>query len=302
MIAASTSNNHADLPQQPRQSLAKSHDDGDVKYFFQRPEQEINNRQSGNSKWSGDDSALEQQSKKMWDERLINEWSTDLQIDHTNHSVSQPIPMQRRPGSFPGNENACGLLSPKSAENLGLKLVNYILEDSSPSVKELENRLKNVKLNYNNPDDNKNTASLVNYNDLNKDQSHQKELLNNELLHQQQRLLQQQQQQQQQLQQQQQQKTSPIRQNNQSDNQSSNNTFNASSNNGRSLQAFDHSNYENSIDAATIIDSIPFDYSSHLMNQQHQQQLQQQQNNDSSMSNYDVRIRNFFWPTFDYIP
>jgi hypothetical protein len=57
--------------------------------------------------------------------------------------------MQRRPGSFPGNEAASGgLLSPKSAENLGLKLVNYILDDNSPSVKELETRLKNVKLNY----------------------------------------------------------------------------------------------------------------------------------------------------------
>ena len=41
-----------------------------------------------------------------------------------------------------------GLLSPKSAENLGLKLVNYILEDNSPSVKELETRLKSVKLAY----------------------------------------------------------------------------------------------------------------------------------------------------------
>ena len=222
----------------------------------------------------------------MWDERLINEWSTDLNCvaEHSNHSVSQPIPMQRRPGSFPGNENNCGLLSPKSAENLGLKLVNYILEDSSPSVKELENRLKNVKLNYNGQDDNKN-PSLVNYNDLNKDSNHQKELLNNELQLHQQRLLQQQQQQQQQLQQQQN-KTSPSRQNNQSDNQSSNNTFNTSSNNGF------NSNYDNGIDASAIIDSIPFDYSSHLMNQQGQQQhgQQNQQNNiDSSMSNsYDV--------------
>ena len=59
MIAATTSNNHADLPQPSRQSLAKSHDDGDVKYFFQRPEQEINSRQTS-TKWSGDDSALEQ--------------------------------------------------------------------------------------------------------------------------------------------------------------------------------------------------------------------------------------------------
>ena len=56
MIAAS-SNNHADLPQTPR-SLAKSHDDGDVKYFFQRPEQDVNIRQA--PKWSGDDSILDQ--------------------------------------------------------------------------------------------------------------------------------------------------------------------------------------------------------------------------------------------------
>ena len=57
MIAASNSN-HADLPQTPR-SLSKSHDDGDVKYFFQRPEQDLNVR-SSNSKWSGDDTVLEQ--------------------------------------------------------------------------------------------------------------------------------------------------------------------------------------------------------------------------------------------------
>ena len=56
MIAAS-SNNHADLPQTPR-SLAKSHDDGDVKYFFQRPEQDVNIRQA--PKWSGDDSIIDQ--------------------------------------------------------------------------------------------------------------------------------------------------------------------------------------------------------------------------------------------------
>ncbi len=66
--------------------------------------------------------------------------------------MSQPIPMQRRPGSFPsGGANdptSGGLLSPKSAENLGLKLVNLILEDNSPAVKELETRVKTLKLNY----------------------------------------------------------------------------------------------------------------------------------------------------------
>ena len=60
MIAASNSN-HADLPQTPR-SLSKSHDDGDVKYFFQRPEQDLNVR--SNSKWTGDDSVLEQVTNK----------------------------------------------------------------------------------------------------------------------------------------------------------------------------------------------------------------------------------------------
>ncbi len=57
MMIAASNNNHSDLPQTPR-SLSKSHDDGDVKYFFQRPEQDLNLRQ--NSKWTGDDSALEQ--------------------------------------------------------------------------------------------------------------------------------------------------------------------------------------------------------------------------------------------------
>jgi hypothetical protein len=60
--------------------------------------------------------------------------------------------MQRRPGSFPSgganDQTSGGLLSPKSAENLGLKLVNLILEDNSPAVKELETRVKTLKLNY----------------------------------------------------------------------------------------------------------------------------------------------------------
>jgi hypothetical protein len=56
MLAAS---NHADLPQTPR-SLSKSHDDGDVKYFFQRPEQDLANNIRQNNKWSGDDSIIDQ--------------------------------------------------------------------------------------------------------------------------------------------------------------------------------------------------------------------------------------------------
>lgn len=181
MMIAASSSNHSDLPQTPR-SLSKSHDDGDVKYFFQRPEQDTGvnsvsgglsaglnvaggNRAGTMSKWSGDDSLLEIQSgKKMWnDERFLNEWTsntgdrptTNNNTAASNHTVSQPIPMQRRPGGSgtslgPNQEltNASGgLLSPKSVE---LKLqINYILEDDSPSVKELETRLKSVKIGAN---------------------------------------------------------------------------------------------------------------------------------------------------------
>ena len=82
MIAAANSN-HVDLPQTPR-SLSKSHDDGDVKYFFQRPEQDLSQtRQAISSKWSGDDSSIDilqsNNKKAMWDERFCNnEWPTDL--------------------------------------------------------------------------------------------------------------------------------------------------------------------------------------------------------------------------------
>jgi len=160
MLAASNSN-HADLPQTPR-SLSKSHDDGDVKYFFQRPEQDLANNIRQANKWSGDDSLIDQNKNKMWGEdRFSSEWTNDLNCG--DHSVSQPIPMQRRPGSFPsGGANdptSGGLLSPKSAENLGLKLVNLILEDNSPAVKELETRVKTLKLNYNHDDNTKPSTS-----------------------------------------------------------------------------------------------------------------------------------------------
>ena len=77
----------------------------------------------------------------MWEEKLY--WSNDS----SDHSVSQPIPVQRR-SNFPNNNETAGILSPKSTENLDLRIFKYILDDNSPSVKELENRLKNVKISY----------------------------------------------------------------------------------------------------------------------------------------------------------
>jgi hypothetical protein len=50
--------------------------------------------------------------------------------------------MQRK-SAFPGQE-AAGIISPKSSD---LKsLVSYVLDDSSPHVKELEKHMKNMKL------------------------------------------------------------------------------------------------------------------------------------------------------------
>jgi hypothetical protein len=83
MLAASNSN-HADLPQTPR-SLSKSHDDGDVKYFFQRPEQDLANNIRQANKWSGDDSLIDQSKSKMWgDDRFITEWTNDLNCGGNN--------------------------------------------------------------------------------------------------------------------------------------------------------------------------------------------------------------------------
>lgn len=67
--SSSTANSSTDA-QARTTSLAKSHDDVDVKYFFQRPDQMqqdasnvigINNNGRHLSKWSGDDSLLLEQ-------------------------------------------------------------------------------------------------------------------------------------------------------------------------------------------------------------------------------------------------
>lgn len=74
-----------------------------------------------------------------------------------NHTVSQPIPMQRRQtGSNTGTDSSAaanhdpstnaGLLSPRSVEaHLGIKFVNLLLEDNSPSVKDFVTPLKSSK-------------------------------------------------------------------------------------------------------------------------------------------------------------
>lgn len=62
---------------------------------------------------------------------------------HSDHSVSQPIMVQRRPGqSFHGNGDANSVLSPRSeGGGLGVSMVEYVLS-SSPGDK-LDGRYRN---------------------------------------------------------------------------------------------------------------------------------------------------------------
>ncbi|XP_071853801.1 pumilio homolog 1-like isoform X2 [Apostichopus japonicus] len=86
-----------------------------------------------------------------------NEWSQGGQgawgMSGTEHSVSQPIMVQRRqlsPGSYQGHENS--VLSPRSdTSGLGLSMVEYVL-GSSPRVKpisgEIDHKLHQMKNRY----------------------------------------------------------------------------------------------------------------------------------------------------------
>lgn len=76
-------------------------------------------------------------------------WSSGQSVD--SHAVSDPILVtgsssNRRSGSFPGNNEAGGgpILSPRSSEGLGVKMVEYVL-GTSPVQKDLENRMANLR-------------------------------------------------------------------------------------------------------------------------------------------------------------
>lgn len=62
---------------------------------------------------------------------------------HSDHSVSQPIMVQQRPGqSFHGNGDANSVLSPRSeGGGLGVSMVEYVLS-SSPGDK-MDSRYRN---------------------------------------------------------------------------------------------------------------------------------------------------------------
>nr|XP_018913429.1 PREDICTED: pumilio homolog 2 isoform X6 [Bemisia tabaci] len=70
-------------------------------------------------------------------------WST------SDHTVSQPMMVARRSGSFPGSEVASNILSPRSSETsgLGVKMVEYVLSTSPKREDHLDARMRGLVLN-----------------------------------------------------------------------------------------------------------------------------------------------------------
>ena len=69
--------------------------------------------------------------------------------DKSEHAISEPITMAgRRPEQYPGQMQAHLVTSPTSADGsvLGVHMVEYVLA-SSPGGHDLENRMKEMKLN-----------------------------------------------------------------------------------------------------------------------------------------------------------
>lgn len=80
-------------------------------------------------------------------------WSTvgDGSSDKSEHAISQPITMAgRRPEQYPGPMQPQSVTSPRSADGsvLGVHMVEYVLA-SSPAGHDLDNRMKDMKLNNN---------------------------------------------------------------------------------------------------------------------------------------------------------
>jgi len=79
-------------------------------------------------------------------------WSmgNDGASDKSEHAISQPITMAgRRPEQYPGPGPALqSVTSPRSADQLGVHMVEYVLA-SSPGGQGIEERMKELNLNNN---------------------------------------------------------------------------------------------------------------------------------------------------------
>uniref|UniRef100_A0A8C7DU88 PUM-HD domain-containing protein n=1 Tax=Oncorhynchus kisutch TaxID=8019 RepID=A0A8C7DU88_ONCKI len=158
------------IPGTPQPPLSgRSQDDATVGYFFQRqPGEQLGGCTSSKHRWpTGDGNHVDQvqcshfafslqllPAKKLWDSDdlskdgrkgmlLGEEWRENAWGSSPDHSVSQPIMVQRRPGQgFHGNGDANSVLSPRSeGGGLGVSMVEYVLS-SSPGDK-MDGRYRN---------------------------------------------------------------------------------------------------------------------------------------------------------------
>uniref|UniRef100_A0A4W5MSA4 Pumilio RNA binding family member 2 n=1 Tax=Hucho hucho TaxID=62062 RepID=A0A4W5MSA4_9TELE len=170
------------IPGTPQPPLSgRSQDDATVGYFFQRqPGEQLGGCTASKHRWpTGDGNHVDQvrtvdemnygfqalalesrgmgellPAKKLWDSDdlskdgrkgmlLGEEWRESAWGSSPDHSVSQPIMVQRRPGQgFHGNGDANSVLSPRSeGGGLGVSMVEYVLS-SSPGDK-MDGRYRN---------------------------------------------------------------------------------------------------------------------------------------------------------------
>ncbi|CAB1320689.1 unnamed protein product [Coregonus sp. 'balchen'] len=138
---------HAPSPsQQGVAGAGRSQDDAMVDYFFQRQHGE----QPGKHRWPTGDNIHDSQQlltgKKFWESDeagkdgpkgiFLDQWR-DSAWGATDHSVSQPIMVSRRPGGgfHSGGEVGGSVMSPRSESGgLGVSMVEYVLS-SSPAEK-----------------------------------------------------------------------------------------------------------------------------------------------------------------------
>uniref|UniRef100_A0A8C2D9I9 Pumilio homolog 1 n=1 Tax=Cyprinus carpio TaxID=7962 RepID=A0A8C2D9I9_CYPCA len=126
----------------PTQGAGRSQDDAMVDYFFQRQHGEQPGYNNCKHRWpTGDNMHADNQVRSMdelnhdFQALALEEWR-DCAWGASDHSVSQPIMVQRRPGQgFHGVGEAGSVLSPRSESGgLGVSMVEYVLS-SSPAEK-----------------------------------------------------------------------------------------------------------------------------------------------------------------------
>ena len=101
--------------------------------------------------WSSDSRMEKESEKQMYFQQQWQEtpWTISSETDKSEHAVSQPIMMKQRGNqlSFGNQEQQSSVVSPRSADGLGVYgMVEYVLA-SSPGGGDLEATMKGMNIN-----------------------------------------------------------------------------------------------------------------------------------------------------------